>query len=201
MKTLEIIGYHRANLGTKSSKDLRRDGNVPCVLYGGEKQVHFHAPMILFRELVYTPNIHKVLLNVEGDEYECILQDIQFHPVSEIILHADFLQVFEDKAIKMDVPVKYVGNAPGVIAGGRLVSKLNKLKVSAVPAKMPDYIEVDISELELGKSIKVGALTATEFEILNSDRSPIASVELTRAQRGKQSGGGEGEEEETEEEA
>lgn len=197
MKTLEIIGYHRANLGKKSSKDLRREGNVPCVLYGGEKQVHFQSPMILFRELVYTPNIHKVLLNVEGDKYECILQDIQFHPVSETIMHADFLQISEDKAIKMDVPVKYVGNSPGVIAGGRLVSKLNKLKVSALPAKMPEFIEVDISELQLGKSIKVGALTANEFEILNSDRSPIASVELTRAQRGKQSASGGGDEETT----
>ncbi|EAY23848.1 50S ribosomal protein L25/general stress protein Ctc [Microscilla marina] len=194
MKTLEIIGYHRANLGKKSSKDLRRDGNVPCVLYGGDKQVHFQSPMILFRDLVYTPNIHKVLLNVEGDKYECILQDIQFHPVSEIIMHADFLQISEDKAIKMDVPVKYVGTSPGVIGGGRLVSKLNKLKVSALPTKMPEFIEVDISELELGKSVKVGALSTTEFEILNSDRSPIASVELTRAQRGKQSGTEDGEE-------
>lgn len=198
MKTLEIIGYNRANLGKKSSKDLRREGNVPCVMYGGEKQVHFYAPMILFRELVYTPNVHKVLLNVEGEQFECILQDIQFHPVSEMILHADFLQIFGDKAIKMEVPVKYVGNSPGVIAGGRLVSKLKKIKVSALPGKMPDFIEVDISELQLGKSIKVGELNITEFEVLNSDRSPVASVELTRAQRGKQSAEGE---DETEEEA
>lgn len=196
MKTLEIIGYHRANLGKKSSKDLRRDGSVPCVLYGGEKQIHFHSPMILFRELVYTPNIHKVALNVEGDTYECILQDIQFHPVSEIIMHADFLQISDEKAIKMDVPVKYVGTAPGVIAGGRLVSKLNKIKVSALPTNMPDFIEVDVSELLLGKSIKVGELTATNYEILDSERSPIASVELTRAQRGKQDGEGDGGEEE-----
>lgn len=196
MKTLEIIGYNRANLGKKSSKDLRREGNVPCVMYGGEKQVHFYAPMILFRELVYTPNIHKVLLNIEGEKFECILQDIQFHPVSEIILHADFLQISDDKTIKMEVPVKYVGNSPGVIAGGRLVSKLKKIKVSALPSKMPDFIEVDISELQLGKSIKVGELNITDFEILNSDRSPVASVELTRAQRGKQSASADGEEEE-----
>lgn len=198
MKTLEIIGYNRANLGKKSSKDLRREGNVPCVMYGGEKQVHFYAPMILFRELVYTPNIHKVLLNIEGEKFECILQDIQFHPVSEIILHADFLQISDDKTIKMEVPVKYVGNSPGVIAGGRLVSKLKKIKVSALPSKMPDFIEVDISELQLGKSIKVGELNITDFEILNSDRSPVASVELTRAQRGKQSASADGEEEEEE---
>ena len=190
MKTLEIIGYNRANLGKKSSKDLRREGNVPCVLYGGEKQVHFQAPMILFRELVYTPNIHKVLLNVEGEEFECILQDIQFHPVSEMIMHADFLQISGDKAIKMNVPVKYVGNSPGVIAGGKLVAKLKKLKVSALPANMPDYIEVDISELQLGKSIKVNEISTENYEILDSPRSPVASVELTRAQRGKQSAEG-----------
>ncbi|HAS43719.1 MAG TPA: 50S ribosomal protein L25 [Microscillaceae bacterium] len=196
MKTLEIIGYNRANLGKKSSKDLRRDGNVPCVLYGGEKQVHFHSPMILFRELVYTPNIHKVLLNVEGEEFECILQDIQFHPVSEMIMHADFLQISEDKVIKMDVPVTYVGNSPGVMAGGKLVSKLKKLKVSALPANMPDFIQIDISGLQLGKSIKVNEIAVENYEILDSPRSPVASVELTRAQRGKQSAAGEAEEEE-----
>jgi len=196
MKTLEIIGYNRANLGKKSSKDLRRDGNVPCVLYGGEKQVHFHSPMILFRELVYTPNIHKVLLNVEGEEFECILQDIQFHPVSEMIMHADFLQISGDKAIKMDVPVTYVGNSPGVMAGGKLVSKLKKLKVSALPANMPDFIQIDISSLQLGKSIKVNEIAVENYEILDSPRSPVASVELTRAQRGKQSAAGETEEEE-----
>ena len=195
MKTLEIIGYNRANLGKKSSKDLRREGNVPCVLYGGEKQVHFQAPMILFRELVYTPNIHKVLLNVEGEEFECILQDIQFHPVSEMILHADFLQISEDKMIKLDVPVTYVGNSPGVIAGGKLVSKLKKLKVSALPGNMPDFIQIDISELQLGKSIKVNEISTESYEILDSPRSPVASVELTRAQRGKQAATGEGEEE------
>lgn len=195
MKTLEIIGYNRANLGKKSSKDLRREGNVPCVLYGGEKQVHFHSPMILFRELVYTPNIHKVLLNIEGEEFECILQDIQFHPVSEMILHADFLQISEDKMIKLDVPVTYVGNSPGVIAGGKLVSKLKKLKVSALPGNMPDFIQIDISELQLGKSIKVNEISTESYEILDSPRSPVASVELTRAQRGKQAATGEGEEE------
>lgn len=185
MKTLEIIGYKRANLGKKESKDLRLDGSVPCVLYGGNEQVHFHSPMILFRDLVYTGDAHMVELNIEGDKYNCILQDIQFHPVSEVILHADFLQMFEDKEVKMDIPVKYEGSAPGVIAGGRLISKLRKITVKALPANMPDFIPVDISKLALGKSVKVSEIKAENFEIQNNPANTIATVEVPRALRGK----------------
>ena len=123
MRKLEIIGYKRANLGKSESKSLRAEGNVPCVIYGGEKQIHFFAPAIQFRELVYTPNVYFVTLNIEGEEIQCILQDIQFHPVSEIILHADFLQLFDEKSVKMDIPVNLVGTSPGVIDGGVLVHK------------------------------------------------------------------------------
>lgn len=186
MKTVEIIGFKRANLGKKESKDLRAEGNAPCVLYGGGEQIHFYAPMILFRDLVYTPDAHLVDLNIEGKVYSCILQDIQFHPVSETILHADFLQLFEDKPVKMDIPVKYEGTAPGVIAGGRLISKLRKITVKALPADLPDYISVDISKLELGKSVKVSEVKPENFEILNNPLNSIATVEIPRALRGKQ---------------
>jgi len=185
MKSVEIIGYKRANLGKKESQDLRNDGNVPCVLYGGEEQVHFYSPMILFRDLVYTPEVHTVLLNIEGDEYDCILQDIQFHPVSETILHADFLKLKDDRPVKMDVPVKFVGNSPGIQQGGKLVVKLKKIKVKALPKNLPDYIEVDISKLELGKSIKVKDIVSQNYEILNAVTNPVASVEVPRAMRGK----------------
>ena len=185
MKNVEIIGYKRANLGKKESKDLRLEGNVPCVLYGGKEQVHFYSPMILFRDLVYTGDAHMVELNIEGDKYNCVLQDIQFHPVSEIILHADFLQMFEDKAVKMDIPVKFEGTAPGVIAGGRLITKLRKISVKALPANMPDFIPVDISKLALGKSVKVNEIKTENYEILNNPANTIATVEVPRALRGK----------------
>ncbi|MEL6558137.1 MAG: 50S ribosomal protein L25/general stress protein Ctc [Bacteroidota bacterium] len=185
MKTLEIIGYKRANLGKAESKRLRSESNVPCVLYGGNEQVHFYSPMILFRDLVYTPNAHFVNLDIEGVEYKCILQDIQFHPVSEVILHADFLLLDDKKHVKMDIPVKTVGTAPGIQAGGKLVMKQRKLSVRALPANMPDFIELDINELTLGKSAKVGEIKAEGYEILNSPLVSVASVDVPRALRGK----------------
>ena len=196
MKKLEIIGYKRANLGKKEAKQLRREANVPCVLYGGEKQVHFHSPMILFRELLYTPDAYLVNLDVEGDEYKCILQDVQFHPVSEMILHADFLEYTEDKPVKMEIPVKPVGNSPGVQVGGRLMTKIRKLKVRALAKDLPDYINVDISDLELGKSVKVKDIKAENFEILNSPSNPVLSVEIPRALRSKKAASGEDDSEE-----
>ena len=185
MKSLEIIGYKRANLGKKGSKDLRADGYVPCVLYGGKEQVHFYSPMILFKELLYTPNVHQVDLNIEGTQYKCILQDAQFHPVNEVILHVDFLDLSEDKPVKMEVPVRFTGVAPGVQKGGKLISKLRKVQIKAVSANIPDYIDVDISNLDLGKSIKVGDLKSENYTLLNSPNTPIATVEVPRALRGK----------------
>ena len=185
MKTLEIIGYKRANLGKTESKRLRSESNVPCVLYGGDEQVHFYSPMILFRDLVYTPNAHFVNLDIEGEEYKCILQDIQFHPVSEMILHADFLLLDDKKYVKMDIPVKTVGKAPGIQAGGKLVMKQRKLSVRALPANMPDFIELDISKLSLGKSAKVGEIKTEGYEILNNPLVSVASVDVPRALRGK----------------
>ncbi|WOK05010.1 MAG: 50S ribosomal protein L25/general stress protein Ctc [Imperialibacter sp.] len=195
MKTVEIIGFKRANLGKKESKDLRAAGSVPCVIYGGKSQVHFHAPMILFRDLVYTPNAAFVHLNIEGQEFKAILQDIQFHPVNEMILHADFLELNENSPVKLDIPVKFLGVAPGVQKGGKLVSKMRKLTVKALPSEMPEFIEVDISKLELGKTVKVGELGEAKYNILNSPLVSIASVEVPRALKGK---GADGEEEEEE---
>ncbi len=181
MRTVEIIGYKRANLGKTDAKRLRADSQVPCVLYGGKEQVHFSAPMILFRDLVYTPEAAFVKLNIEGEEHSAILQDIQFHPVSEIILHADFLALTEDSPIKMDIPVKFTGEAPGLTQGGILVAKLRKVTLKALPDKMPEVITLDISGLDLGKSIKVSSIEADGFEILNNSRITIASVEVPRA--------------------
>ncbi len=185
MKTVEIIGYKRANLGKSESKKLRAEGNVPCVLYGGEEQIHFYAPMILFRELVYTDRAHFVHLNIEGEEYEAILQDIQFHPVSEVILHVDFLQLFAGKPIKMDIPVHFEGTSPGVTKGGTLIKKRRYLKIKALPKNMPEFIEVRLESLDFGRSIKVEEIEENNFEILDPKIASVAVVEIPRALRGK----------------
>ena len=201
MKSVEIIGYKRANLGKTEAKRLRAEGYVPSVIYGGEEQVHFYAPMILFRELVYTDEAHFVNLNVEGEKFEAILQDIQFHPVSEIIMHADFLQLFRGTKIKMDIPVRPVGVPPGIQQGGKLIKKLRFLTIKALPKDMPEYIEIDVSQLGLGKSVKVGEIPTENFEILNSDLVTIMGIEVPRALRGKSVEDEEGEEGEEGEES
>jgi len=183
MKSIEIIGFKRANLGKAASKQLRLDANVPCVMYGGAEEVHFHTPEILFRELVYTPEANTVKLTVGKKTYNAILQDIQFHPVSEQIVHVDFLELIPGKAVKMEIPLKLVGTAPGVMQGGRLVSKLKKVKVQATPENLPDFLEVDISKLEVGKSVKVSEIKAGNVLILQNKSLPIVTIETTRAMK------------------
>ncbi len=189
MKSLEIVGFKRANLGKTDAKALRLDSQVPCVLYGGKESVHFSVPAILFRELLYTPEAHIVDLNVEGTLYRAIVQDAQFHPVNEMLLHVDFLEIEDGKEVKMDIPIKYVGVSPGVLAGGRLVSTLRKLKVKANAENLPDYVEVDISGMELGKSIKVAAVATKNFAILTNPLAPIASIAIPRALKGELAAG------------
>jgi len=181
MKTVEIIGYRRANLGKSDAQKIRDEGQVPCVLYGGDSQVHFYAPMILFRDLVYTNEAHFVHLNIEGEESQAILQEIQFHPVSEIILHADFLRITEGRKIRMDIPTRLVGKAPGVEKGGTLVRKRATLKVSAFPKDMPDHIDVDCSTLDFHHAIKVGDVKIENLEFVDPKQSSIAVVEVPRA--------------------
>lgn len=184
MKKIEIVGYQRANLGRTESQAIRAEGNVPCVLYGGQDQVHFYAPAILFRELLYSPNIYEVALNIEGAEYRAILQEAQFHPVSDVLLHADFLQVADGKAIKIAVPVRTIGTAPGVQKGGKLVTRVRKLRVKGVIENIPDFIDVDVSGLDLGKSVRVGQIPVTGIEMLEEASNPVASIEIPRALRG-----------------
>lgn len=180
MKSLEIIGFKRANLGKVEAKQLRQETNVPCVLYGGQEQVHFHTPAFLLRDLVYTGDVHIVDLTVDGKNYKCVLQDIQFNPVNEMIIHVDFLELIADKPVKLEVPVKLTGTAVGVIKGGKLVPKLKKLSVKALPADLPDFISVDVSHLEVGKSVKVADVKAENFTILNAKAIPLATVVSTR---------------------
>src|SRR6187402_121791 len=181
MKTVEIIGYKRANLGKADSQKLRDEGLVPCVLYGGNEQIHFYSPMILFRDLVYTNEAHFVKLNIEGEESQAILQEVQFHPVSEVILHADFLRISEDRKIKMSIPARLVGLAPGVNKGGALVQKRSALKVYGFPKDMPDHIDVDVSTLDFHHAIKVGDIKIGNLEFLDPKQASVAVVEVPRA--------------------
>lgn len=184
MKKIEIVGYQRANLGRTESQAIRAEGNVPCVLYGGEDQVHFYAPVILFRDLLYTPNVYEVLLNIEGAEYRAILQETQFHPVSDTLLHADFLLVTDKKPVKIAVPVRLVGTAPGVQKGGKLVTRVRKLRVKGPIENIPDFIDVDVTGLDLGKSVRVGQIPVNGIEMLEQASNPVASIEIPRALRG-----------------
>ena len=181
MKTIEIIGYRRANLGKSDAQKTRQEGNVPCVLYGGNEQIHFHSPVILFRDLIYTNEAHFVHLNIEGEECQAILQEAQFHPVSEIILHVDFLRISEDRKIKMEIPVRLVGQSPGVSKGGALVRKRATLKVYAFPKDMPDHVDVDCSTLDFHHSVKVGDMKMENLEFLDPKQASIAVVEVPRA--------------------
>ncbi|MBX2962479.1 MAG: 50S ribosomal protein L25/general stress protein Ctc [Cyclobacteriaceae bacterium] len=181
MKTIEIVGYKRANLGKSESQRLRNEGFVPSVVYGGNEQVHFYAPMILFRELVYTNEAHFVHLNIEGEECKAILQEVQFHPVSEVILHADFLKIEDGRKIKMSIPLRLVGKAPGVEKGGTLVRKKATLKVTGFAKDMPDHIDVDVSALDFHHAVKVGDMKIEGLEFLDPKAAAIAAVEVPRA--------------------
>jgi large subunit ribosomal protein L25 len=187
MKSLEIIGFKRANLDGAALKEIREEGNVPCVVYGPgiKEQIHFYSPAILFRDLIYTPDVHMVDLNIEGTKVKAILREAQFHPVSEVLLHADFLAYTENKEIKMDIPVEIMGTSPGIIKGGKLEMKARTLKVKGLAANLPDRIPVDISHLDLGKSVKVSELSVEGFEILTSPNVSIATIGIPRALRGK----------------
>jgi large subunit ribosomal protein L25 len=190
MKTLEVIGFKRANLDSASLTELREAGNVPCVVYGPgiPEQMHFYSPIILFRDLIYTPEVHLVELNIEGKIIKAILKDAQFHPVSEMILHADFVAYSEEKPIKFEIPVKIVGNSPGIAKGGKLELKTRVLKVKGLANSLPDFVEVNISSLDLGKSFKVEDLTVEGFDILTSPNVSIVTIGIPRALRGKKVG-------------
>jgi large subunit ribosomal protein L25 len=181
MKTILLKGELRDGLGSGSSKQLRNEGKVPCVMYGLGENLNFAVYSADFKNLVYTPNVYKVRIDVAGKSYEAVLQEIQFHPVSDAIIHVDFLAVAADKPVVMEIPVKVVGNSPGVRAGGKLVKKINKLKVRGLIANLPDYIDVSIDTLEIGHSAKVKDLTVTGFDILDAKENAILTVKTTRA--------------------
>lgn len=187
MKTIEVIGFKRANLTKAQIQALRMEGNVPCVLYGVGVNEMFYTPAYLLKDLVYTPEAKFVKLNIEGKEYKAIKQEIQFHPVNDMLMHMDFLALNEDKEVIMEIPVKLNGTPAGVLKGGKLVQRLTHVKVKALPKNMPEVISLDITELEVGKSARIGDVVTSNFIILKAPAIPIANVEVTRAMK-EQSG-------------
>lgn len=183
MKSITIKGSKRESVGKVATKALRNAGRVPCVLYGGDQPVHFSAPELDFSKLVYTPNAHTVVIALEdGTSINAILQDIQFHPVSDKILHVDFYQLFDDKEISLDIPVQIHGAAPGVLnSGGTLILNKRKIRVRALPANLPDFIEVDISGLELGNKFYTAELKNEEYSVLHPDNTVVCQVKVSRA--------------------
>ena len=182
MKSITINGSKRESVGKTSTKALRNAGEVPCVLYGGEAPVHFAADERAFAKLVYTPNAHTVVIDLgDNGTFNAILQDIQFHPVSDKILHIDFYQLFDDKEVSMNIPVVIKGAAPGVLnSGGVLSRNKRKLKVRALPADLPDTIEADISELELGDKLYVTEVADEKFKFLHPDNTVLCQVRTSR---------------------
>ena len=181
MKSITIKGSERESVGKVATKALRNAGLVPCVLYGGKQAVHFSAEEIAFKNLVYTPNAHTVVIELGNKTYNAILQDIQVHPVSDKILHIDFFELFDDKEITMEVPVRVVGVSPGVLLGGVLRLNQRRLKVKALPKNLPDFIDADISGLEMGNKLYVTKLVATDYKLLHPDNTVVAQVRISRA--------------------
>lgn len=181
MKSITIKGTKRVGHSKSETKKLRADGKVPCVLYGGKDNVHFEAPALDFRHLVYTPHVYVVALDIDGQQYNAVMREIQFHPVNDRIQHIDFQQVFDDKPVVMGVPVKLKGSAEGVREGGKLIQKVRKLQVKALPAQLPDDIEIDISPLAIGSSVRVGDISREGVTFLDSKNNIIVGVRVTRA--------------------
>ena len=180
MKSVEIQGNERTNFGSKYAQLERKAGNVPCVIYGGEAPIHFSAPTLAFKGLVYTAEAKTAKVTVGATTVEAVIQDLQIHPVTDQLIHIDFIQLVEGKPVTMDIPVVLHGQARGVLNGGKLKSVLRKLSVRAVPGQLPESVDLDINELRIGKSIRVSDVKSEGFEILNASTAVIVTVKKAR---------------------
>ncbi|WP_131538732.1 50S ribosomal protein L25/general stress protein Ctc [Pedobacter nototheniae] len=181
MKTIAISGSPRENVGKRDAKELRYEGKVPAVLYGGKEQQHLAVVIADLRDVIYTPDVNFVEVNVNGVKTKAIVKDTQFHPLTDVLMHIDFLQLFDDKEIVMEIPVKLTGTSPGVKMGGKLIQKLRKLRVKALPADMPQNVEVSLEKLEVGSLFRVRDLKGTKYAITNTPEDTIVSVAMSRA--------------------
>jgi len=198
MKTVSLSGALRADVGKKDAKKSRKEGNIPCVIYGGEKQIHFTLPELKLDKILFTPEVYILDITVDGKEYKTILQDIQYHPVTDKVLHADFLEISENKPVVVGIPVRFAGIAPGVTKGGKLQVKYRKLRVKGSIADLPEFIELDVSKLDLGNSIKVRDLKLDNLVVMETLNAVVVQVKMAR---GASAGDEEEEEEEGEEAA
>ena len=183
MKTITIEGQLRTEFGKKATRQLRSQGYVPAVIYGGAKEINFYAPAAAFKPLVYTSSFQLAEIKVDGTVYKCILKDLQFDKVTDALIHVDFLELVENKKVIATIPLKFTGTAKGVRAGGRFVAKIKAVKVKTLPKDLKEVLEVPIDDLEVNGNIRVEDIKAPDMEILNSPRIPIASVFMTRQLR------------------
>lgn len=180
MKSITIEGQLRTESGKKATRQLRSQKMVPGVIYGGSQEINFSAPATAFKDIVYTSEFMVANISIDGKTYRCILKDIQFHKVSDALLHLDFLELVEDKKVIATLPLHFTGTPAGVKAGGKLVLKMKSVKVKALPKYLKEHIEVNIDKLELNENIRVQDIPVENMEVLNSPRIPIASVTMTR---------------------
>ena len=188
MKTVSMSGALRAHVGKKDAKKHRKEGKVPCVLYGGKEQIHFTIEEKAFAKIIFTPEIYILKLNLDGKEYDAILQDIQYHPVSDKILHADFLELLPGKPFIIGIPVILKGTAPGVIDGGKLHKKLRKLTVKGLADDIPEDITIDIGKMEIGDSVQIKDLKIDNLDLLDIPNSVVVSVKTSRIAAGMEEG-------------
>lgn len=191
MKQISINGTARTELGKKAAKAIRNSGNVPCVLYGEKKDangqpeaIHFTVSEKEINKLIYTPHIYLVDINIDGEDHKGILKEVQFHPVKDNVLHVDFLEVHAEKPIVMGVPIAPQGLAEGVRAGGRLITMVRKLNVKALYSAIPEKLNIDVTALQLGKSIKIGDLHFENLELVTPKEVIVCTVKMTRAAMG-----------------
>jgi large subunit ribosomal protein L25 len=180
MKTITIEGQLRTDSGKKATRQLRSQKMVPGVIYGGPKEINFSAPATAFKDIVYTPEFMLANVIIEGASYRCILKDLQFHKVTDLLLHVDLLELVENKKVIATLPLNYVGTPVGVKAGGKLVLKMKSVKVKTLPKYLKEHIDVNIEGLELNENIRVEDIPMDNMEVQNSPRIPIASVTMTR---------------------
>ncbi|MEL6924767.1 MAG: 50S ribosomal protein L25, partial [Bacteroidota bacterium] len=182
MEIVKITGAARTDLGTTHSRNLRKEGKVPCVIYGGDQPIHFSATGGQFRSIIYTPAFKQVEISLNGKTYNCILKDTQFHPVTDQLMHVDLLELVPGKTVKLELPVQFTGASPGVKTGGKLIRNLRRVKVKTTPEKMVDHVTLDISSLELGQSVRVRDIAKLDgVEVINNSAIPVATVEIPRA--------------------
>ncbi len=182
MESIAIQGTKRTDLGKKSTKQARRTGQIPCVIYGGAQNIHFTTGKMGVRDLIYSPDFKTVDVALGDQAVKCVLKDVVFHPVTDEIVHMDFMEMVADRKLKLQVPIRFTGVAPGVKTGGKLVQKLRKAKIKCNAADIVDSLYVDISELELGSSVRVSDIQSVNgVQVMNAPGIPIASVEIPRA--------------------